>query len=145
MASHDVAPLQVALNAQGEALTVDGEFGTDTQQAMKRYEKAHGLTVSYQPTREVCTSLGIDLGPDFLYQPIAPVHKPNPLETAIMNFSWLTIILNFLPTIQALEQDVEQEVKILNSTEEGKVKLTQTIAVLEDVLKRVKAALGITT
>lgn len=69
--NHDVTPLQIALNANGAALTIDGVFGVGSQAAMRTYQRAHGLTVSDQPTREVCAALGITLAPDFPYQPIA--------------------------------------------------------------------------
>lgn len=35
--------LQEALNANGASITEDGEFGSDTQAAVKEYQKAHGM------------------------------------------------------------------------------------------------------
>lgn len=35
--------LQEALNQNGAGITVDGEFGSNTQNAVKEYQKAHGL------------------------------------------------------------------------------------------------------
>jgi peptidoglycan hydrolase-like protein with peptidoglycan-binding domain len=93
MVSHDVTPLQVALNARAVKtaanqlqLQVDGVFGPMCRGAMQNYQRANKLTVSDQPTRELCDSLGIDLGPDFPYQPIAvrPPISINPLETALI-------------------------------------------------------------
>lgn len=70
MPSHDVSPLQTALNLQqGDTLTVDGVFGSATRAAMQAYQQINDLTVSDQPTREVCASLGITLAADFPYQP----------------------------------------------------------------------------
>lgn len=59
-----------------------------------------------------------------------------------MNLSWLSIIVAFLPQAQAIEQDIEAEVKLLSSTADGKAKLQQSIAILEDILSRAKTALG---
>jgi len=38
-----VRDLQTALNAGGAGLDVDGDFGTDTQAALKNYQRANGL------------------------------------------------------------------------------------------------------
>lgn len=62
-----------------------------------------------------------------------------------MNLSWLTIILNFLPSLMALEQDIAAEVKLLASNADGQTKLNQTVVILEDLLARIKAATSGTT
>lgn len=65
--------LEKALDTLGYDMgTMNGVFGEKDRAAMQDYERNNSLTVSDQPTREVCDSLGIDLGPDFPYQPIAP-------------------------------------------------------------------------
>lgn len=38
--------LQKALNANGSTITEDGEFGSNTQTAVKEYQKAHGMEVT---------------------------------------------------------------------------------------------------
>ncbi len=61
-----------------------------------------------------------------------------------MNLSLFTIILNFLPSLPSLEQDVAAEVKLLGSTVDGATKVQQTIIILEDLLARLKTAIGAT-
>lgn len=95
MPSHDVSPLQTILQTQGYAITaLDGIFGPETLAAMRVYEAAHKLTISDQPTHELCDSLGIDLGPDFPYQPIGvkPPISINPLETMLIETALDAII-----------------------------------------------------
>jgi peptidoglycan hydrolase-like protein with peptidoglycan-binding domain len=90
--NHNVKPLQVALNnwlassGSGAFLIEDGVFGSASKSTMRAYQAAHKLTVSDQPTHELCDSLGIDLGPDFPYQPIGvkPPISINPLETMLI-------------------------------------------------------------
>jgi len=93
MVTHDVTPMQqkfIALKLmpptdENGKPNDDGIFGTKTLVVMQAYEKANGLTVSDQPTREVCARLGVDLGPDFPYQPISqPAPKGNPIMGAIL-------------------------------------------------------------
>jgi len=42
---NDVKSLQMMLNARGAKLTVDGDFGPNTQSAVKSFQSAHKLTV----------------------------------------------------------------------------------------------------
>jgi peptidoglycan hydrolase-like protein with peptidoglycan-binding domain len=44
-ATYDVKWLQQSLNALGDKITVDGDYGEETKEAVKRYQKAHGLDV----------------------------------------------------------------------------------------------------
>ena len=62
-----------------------------------------------------------------------------------MNLSLFSIILKFLPDLSALEQDIAAEVKLIASSADGATKVQQTIIILEDILARVKAALGTPT
>jgi peptidoglycan hydrolase-like protein with peptidoglycan-binding domain len=39
----DVRALQQALNTQGSALLADGVFGPETEAAVRRFQRAHGL------------------------------------------------------------------------------------------------------
>lgn len=138
MTSHDITPLGNALTAKGFDVGLPlNIFGPKMQAAMRIYQSSHGLTVSDQPTREVCTALGIDLGPDFPYQPI-----PKPQGTLAMNLSLFSLLLNLLPILPMLEQDFELEVKNLTSSADGKVKAIQTLHLLEDASKKLRAALG---
>ena len=41
----DVKKLQQALNSYGYSLSVDGQFGSKTQAAVKDYQKKNGLSV----------------------------------------------------------------------------------------------------
>lgn len=107
MASHDVTPLQIALNAQGAVLTVDGIFGTATQAAMRGFEANHSLPVTDQPSRAVCAALGITLGPDFPYQPIALPPKPFRLD--------LSTILAFLPLLKGTPMTADQVTGIIRA------------------------------
>lgn len=64
------------------------------------------------------------------------------LETVKMNLSLFSLLLNLLPVIPMLEQDFELEVKNLASSEDGKTKAIQTLHLLEDASKKLRAALG---
>lgn len=71
-----------------------------------------------------------------------PIPQPSFLETAKMNLSLFSLLLNLLPVIPMLEQDFELEVKNLASSEDGKTKAIQTLHLLEDASKKLRAALG---
>lgn len=72
----------------------------------------------------------------------APAPKPSPLENLKMNLSLFSLLLNLLPVLPMLEQDFELEVKNLTSSEDGKTKAIQTLHLLEDASKKLRAALG---
>lgn len=72
--------------------------------------------------------------------PVAP--QPNLLEKINMNISLFSLLLNLLPVIPMLEQDFELEVKNLASSDDGKTKAIQTLHLLEDASKKLRAALG---
>lgn len=40
----EVKTLQTALNRAGASITVDGDYGNKTEEAVKTFQKAHGLT-----------------------------------------------------------------------------------------------------
>lgn len=137
--NHDVTPLGAALTSKGYDVGVPlSIFGPKMQAAMRSYEKGAKLTISDDPTHELCDSLGITLGPDFPYQPIAS----KPQGTIAMNLSLFSLLLNLLPVLPMLEQDFELEVKNLTSSADGKVKAIQTLHLLEDASKKLRAALG---
>lgn len=74
--------------------------------------------------------------------PPVPAIEPNPLEKLKMNLSLFSLLLNLLPVLPMLEQDFELEVKNLTSSEDGKTKAIQTLHLLEDASKKLRAALG---
>lgn len=149
MLSHDVTPMQVKLidlkylpavdPVTGER-NDDGVFGNNSKAAMQAFEQAKSLTVSDRPTHEVVDALGVTLAADFPYQPIA-LNPPAPKGLA-MNLSLFSLLLNLLPILPMLEQDFELEVKNLTSSADGKTKAVQTLHLLEDASKKLRAALG---
>lgn len=105
----------------------DGLGGSETQAAIEAFQASRvpPLTVTGQfddPTK-------------------AALAPPAPKGLFSMNLSFLTLIIHFLPLLPSLEQDIELEVKTLSSTADGGAKVKQTIAVLEDILSKLKAAL----
>lgn len=140
--THDVTKLQAALNLQaGSTLIVDGVFGQATKNAMQAYEFVNGLTKSDQPSRELCASLGIDLGPDFPYQPII---KPAPKGLSMLSLlptivQWIVSLLPGIPDDVAI---VEAELKELASTDSGKVKLASALAFGKVLIEKIEAVLA---
>jgi len=55
--SSDVKQLQQALNSLGYKIAVDGNYGTETANAVKQYQKANGLTVDGKTGPETRTSI----------------------------------------------------------------------------------------
>ena len=51
--------LQELLNQLGAALTVDGDFGSKTEAAVKDYQKNHGLTVDGVVGKKTWAALGV--------------------------------------------------------------------------------------
>lgn len=138
MPSHNVLPLQTILQTQGYAITaLDGIFGTETRAAMRQYQAAHKLTVSDQPTRELCDSLGIDLGPDFPYQPLAP-KGPSMLSLLPTIVQWIVALLPGIPDDIAI---VEAELAELASTDSGKVKLQTALKFGQTLIAKIEAVL----
>lgn len=58
-----------------------------------------------------------------------------------MNISLFSILFRLLPLLPMLEANFALEVKELTGTDDGLTKVNQTIAVLEDTLAKLKAAL----
>jgi peptidoglycan hydrolase-like protein with peptidoglycan-binding domain len=54
-----VAKVQMALNASGAQLTVDGKWGPQTAAALKAYQKAHGLKPSGHIDGATSKALGV--------------------------------------------------------------------------------------
>jgi len=57
-AQQRVAKLQMALNANGAQLQVDGRMGSATRAALKSYQSAHKLKPTGQPDSATVKSLG---------------------------------------------------------------------------------------
>lgn len=55
----DVIALQHLLNVEGYKLTIDGDFGTKTEMAVKMYQKAHGLEDDGIVGNKTWTALGV--------------------------------------------------------------------------------------
>ncbi len=53
--------LQESLNRMGEHLTVDGKYGDATQDAVKRFQLAHDLTIDGWAGLETCSRLFTEL------------------------------------------------------------------------------------
>jgi peptidoglycan hydrolase-like protein with peptidoglycan-binding domain len=58
-AQQRVATIQMALNANGAQLTVDGKMGSATRAALKAYQSAHGLKPTGAPDRATLKALGV--------------------------------------------------------------------------------------
>lgn len=59
MSGNEVKCLQTALRAAGATITVDGQFGTKTEDAVKAFQQAKGLTVDGRAGQKTLTALGI--------------------------------------------------------------------------------------
>lgn len=59
-----------------------------------------------------------------------------------MNLSLFTLILNHLNLLPYLEADITTELNVIKSSEAGAAKISQTIAVLEDLVAQAKASLA---
>lgn len=71
---------------------------------------------------------------------VAP--QPNLLETIKMDISLWTLVTNAISLLPYLRQDIATEVKVTTSTEDGKAKALQTIAVIEDMCEQAKAVIN---
>jgi peptidoglycan hydrolase-like protein with peptidoglycan-binding domain len=58
-AQQRVAQIQMALNANGAQLTVDGKAGPATRAALKSYQSAHKLKPTGQPDAATRKALGV--------------------------------------------------------------------------------------
>ena len=58
-AQQRVAQIQMALNANGAQLTVDGRAGPATRSALKSYQSAHKLRPTGQPDAATRKALGV--------------------------------------------------------------------------------------
>jgi peptidoglycan hydrolase-like protein with peptidoglycan-binding domain len=58
-AQQRIAKLQMALNANGAQLDVDGKMGPATHDALKAYQSAHQLKATGRPDAATMKSLGI--------------------------------------------------------------------------------------
>ena len=73
-----VRELQTFLNAQGESLMVDGDFGGGTEKAIKEYQVSYDLPVTGEADPEVWEALGRPIyGEDVSYQgvPLEPAES----------------------------------------------------------------------
>lgn len=61
LASFDVVWLQESLNQLGEKLTVDGDYGEATEEAVERFRKNHGLVDDKHMLLEVVTRIIVEL------------------------------------------------------------------------------------
>lgn len=105
--------LQEALNANGASITEDGEFGSDTQAAVKEYQKAHGMEATglvdaellkqlklieneqKQETDDVLVrvtgnSVNLRIGPGTDYESAGIVHKGDQLRK-IDTEGWIAV------------------------------------------------------
>jgi peptidoglycan hydrolase-like protein with peptidoglycan-binding domain len=57
-AQQRVAKLQMALNANGAQLDVDGKMGAKTRDALKTYQSAHGMKPTGHPDAATMKALG---------------------------------------------------------------------------------------
>jgi peptidoglycan hydrolase-like protein with peptidoglycan-binding domain len=57
-AQQRVARIQMALNANGAQLQVDGKMGSATHAALKSYQSAHNLKPTGQPDSATMKALG---------------------------------------------------------------------------------------
>jgi peptidoglycan hydrolase-like protein with peptidoglycan-binding domain len=58
-AQQRVAQLQMALNANGAQLQVDGRMGAQTRAALKTYQSAHKMKPTGQPDAATRKALGL--------------------------------------------------------------------------------------
>jgi putative chitinase len=72
---------------------------------------------------------------------LVPAIEPNLLEKIGMNLSILTLLIHYLPLLPFLQGDFTQEVKIINSSQDGQAKLRQTLEVLRDAIDQIEATM----
>lgn len=80
MSGTEVSCLQTALRSAGRSISVDGNFGPKTEEHVKAYQSANGLTADGRAGEATCTKLGIWAGA--VSPPPATPTAPNGLTAA---------------------------------------------------------------
>lgn len=132
----------------GELSQAAGEFGRWTHAAGKVLpglvtRRAAEMKLFLTPTSAAPIAPSTLPNPPIPASPVpAPIPAPQPKGLFNMNISIFTLLFQFLPILPSLEADVQLELKTLTSSADGLSKIKQTIALLEDMLSKLKAALG---